>query len=133
MNDFKKKYGRQTSQNTHLSQTVYHAICGVKDLFNGEHNFRMHLCIAIILIIIGIFLHLSAIKWLWLLLVIFFVLIAETINTIVETLTNLVVGRHYNILAKKVKDVAAGGVLIASVFATIVVIILFLPIVVSWL
>lgn len=133
MKNLKSKYGRQVTQNTNLIQTIYHAWNGIVDLFKGERNFRMHFTLAALLCVIGLFLHISSIDWILLLAVIFFVLIAETINTIVENLVNLVVGRHYNVLAKKIKDIAAGGVMIASIFAIIIAIIVFLPIIIKFI
>ena len=133
MKSFKKKYGHQVTQNTSLFQTIYHAWAGVLDLFKGERNFRLHFTIALLLCLVGMCLHIRPLAWVCLLTVIFFVLIAETINTIVETLVNLVVGRHYNVLAKKVKDVAAGGVMISSIFAAIVAIIIFVPVILHFL
>ena len=131
MKNLKSKYDRQVTQNTNIVQTIYHAWNGIVDLFKGERNFRMHFTLAVLLCLIGILLHINSIDWILLLAVIFLVLIAETINTIVENLVNLVVGRHYNILAKKIKDIAAGGVMIASIFAGIIAIIIFVPIIIK--
>lgn len=133
MKNLKSKYGRQVTQNTNIIQTIYHAWNGIVDLFKGERNFRMHFTLAALLCLIGILLRINSIDWILLLAVIFLVLIAETINTIVENLVNLVVGRHYNILAKKIKDIAAGGVMIASIFAGIIAIIVFVPIIIKFI
>lgn len=129
----KRKYSQQVTQNTNFFQTIYHATDGIIDLFKGERNFRMHFFIAVLYCILGLCLRITGIEWIWLLAVIFFVLMAETINTIVETLVNLVVGRHYNILAKKVKDIAAGGVMMASIFAFAVMIIILVPIILRFI
>lgn len=127
------KYNKQITKNKNIFQTIYHAYDGIKDLLVEERNFRMHSCLALLCIIIALFLRISSISWIWLLLVIFFVLMAETINTIVENLTNLVVGRHYNVIAKRVKDIAAGGVMLSSFFAVIVMLIIFIPLIIKLL
>lgn len=82
--------------------------------------------------IAGLILQLTINEWLWLMLAIFLVLIAETLNTIVEAVVDLVVGQTYHELAKRAKDVAAGGVLLAALFAVIVGALVMLPALGRW-
>lgn len=83
-------------------------------------------------VIAGLILRLTVNEWLWLVLAIFLVLIAETLNTIVEAVVDLIVGETYHDLAKRAKDVAAGGVLMAAVFAVIVGVLVMLPALLRW-
>ncbi|CAI2603749.1 Undecaprenol kinase [Apilactobacillus kunkeei] len=59
----------------------------------------------------------------------FIVLIAEVVNTLCESIVNLIVGNKYNEIAKKAKDVAAAGVVIASIFAAIIGLLVYVPII----
>jgi len=83
-------------------------------------------------VIAGLILQLTINEWLWLMLAIFLVLIAETLNTIVEAVVDLVVGQTYHELAKRAKDVAAGGVLLAALFAVRVGALVMLPALGRW-
>jgi diacylglycerol kinase (ATP) len=101
--------------------------------FNGlgyaaktQLNFRVHLVAAIIVGYMGYALKISADEWLWVVLSIALVLMAELFNTALEFLTDLV-SPEYNKLAGHVKDVSAGAVVIAALFALVTGLIIFLP------
>jgi len=79
-----------------------------------------------IAVILGFLFRISTTEWLWLMVSIAIVLIAELLNTSLETLTDLV-SPTYNEKAGRVKDVAAGAVVIAALFALITGAIIFLP------
>jgi diacylglycerol kinase (ATP) len=89
-------------------------------------NFRIHLVATVIAAFMGYALHISVNEWQWLLLCIAFVLVAELFNTAIEFLTDLV-SPEYNELAGHVKDISAGAVTVAALFALITGIIIFLP------
>jgi len=91
-----------------------------------QPNFRFHLVAGSIALILGFLFQLSTAEWLWLMASIAIVLIAELLNTSIETLTDLV-SPTYNEKAGHVKDVAAGAVVVAALFALITGIIIFLP------
>lgn len=123
---------RQVTKNTQFSQSLGHALDGVKDLFLQERNFRFHVSMALLVVVMGLILRISVADWLWILLAIFSVIAAETVNTIVERVVDLIVGQHYNVIAKYAKDIAAGGVVISALFAVIIGSLIFIPIVVRW-
>lgn len=118
---------QQTGKNKHLYQAMIHALNGIGDVIFSERNMRFHLASAIVVIIAGLLCRLSLRKWLWLATAVFAVLVAEMINTISEWICDLVVGSHFNPLVKKIKDAAAGMVLMVAVFAVIVGLAVFLP------
>jgi diacylglycerol kinase len=60
------------------------------------------------------------------------VICLEAVNTAIEYLTDLV-SPEYNPLAGKVKDIAAGAVLIAAIGAVVAGVMIFLPKVWKWL
>nr|WP_318530992.1 diacylglycerol kinase family protein [Levilactobacillus fujinensis] len=123
---------KQTGKNRAFRQSLGHAWDGLRALFRYERNFRKHLVVGTVAVIAGAILRLTLNEWLWLVLAIFLVLIAETLNTIVEAVVDLIVGETYHDLAKRAKDIAAGGVLMAAIFAVIVGALVMLPALGRW-
>lgn len=118
---------KQTTKNHSFFQSFRHALEGLITTFKDEKNFKRHLVIAALVLLLGLLLGVNRQDWLWLIVVIFLVLIAELWNTAVEYLIDLLVEKHYDPLAKKVKDVSAAIVLIAAILAAIVGLIIFSP------
>ncbi|WP_184547478.1 diacylglycerol kinase family protein [Mucilaginibacter sp. FT3.2] len=102
------------------------AFKGLRYATATQPNFRIHLVLAVIAVILGFLLQISFAEWQWIMLAIAFVLIMELLNTAVETLTDLV-SPGYNEKAGLVKDACAGAVVIAALFALITGIVIFLP------
>lgn len=102
------------------------AINGIKLFFKSQHNAWIHAVATVMVISSGYVLDASTTEWCFLLFAIGFVFTAEAFNTAIEYLTDLV-SPEYNETAGRVKDVAAGAVLIASVTALIIGCIIFLP------
>lgn len=111
---------KQTGKNHHFRQALRHSWGGICWAVRAERNMRLHLLAAGLALIGGLWLGLSRQEWLWIVLAIFAVWGAEFANTVVEALVDLMVGHHYELAAKRAKDVAAGGVLLAALFAVIV-------------
>lgn len=112
--------GKQTEKNHHFRQALRHSWAGACWVIQAERNMRLHLLAAGLALVCGLWLGLTRQEWLWIVLAIFSVWGAEFANTVVESLVDLVVAHQYEIDAKRAKDVAAGGVLLAAVFAVIV-------------
>ena len=117
----------QTTKNHRLLQAMNHATHGMWMVISQERNMRYHLAASVIVIIAGFWLGVRPWEWLWLLLAIFSVFSAEFMNTVAESFCDLMVGHQFNVNVKKIKDVSAGGVLIAAIFAVIVGLIIFVP------
>jgi diacylglycerol kinase (ATP) len=83
-----------------------------------EPNARIQLGIALAAILLGLWLGLAARDWALIVLAIGLVLAGEAANTAVEALCDRVAPEQHPLVAKA-KDVAAGGVLIASVAAAV--------------
>lgn len=90
----------------------------------NERNMRIHVVMALYVLVFSRFWALSAAEYAILVIVIALVIGAEMINTAIETLVNLA-ARGYDQLAKIAKDVAAGFVLVFSICAVAVGILLF--------
>lgn len=99
---------------------------GFKTLLLKDHNYLLHIVIAIITIILGYICQLSATEWLFIILAIFLVLTIEAVNTAIECVVDLVTS-DYHELAKQAKDIAAFSVMLASIFALITGLVIFLP------
>lgn len=108
-----------------LAKSFENAIDGFVFCTKNERNMRIHLTATFYVLIFSPFYHFSVGQFLILLLTIGMVLFAEAVNTAIEALVNLQT-QSYDQLARIAKDVAAGAVLICSVFAAVIGIILFL-------
>ncbi|WP_318013998.1 diacylglycerol kinase family protein [Oscillatoria salina] len=97
-----------------------YAWAGVYYTFVTQRNFRIHTCVAIVVITLGIFLHLNPAEMGVLGLTIALVMTLELLNTAIESVVDLTVGQKYHELAKVAKDCAAGAVLIAAIAAVFV-------------
>jgi diacylglycerol kinase len=75
---------------------------------------------------LGYFLRISAIEWLVLMAAIALVLCAEALNTAIERAVDLLKPEWHS-MARDAKDMAAAGVLIASLFSLIAGVMLFGP------
>ena len=95
------------------------AIEGVIYTFKHERNMKIHYIIAIVVLLISLFLDLDRVEMMILLLSISLVIVSEMFNTAVENAVDLITNEIHP-LAKIAKDVAAGGVLIASLNAVAV-------------
>src|SRR5215471_7172111 len=98
---------------------------GVWYVVRTQRNMRVHLLAGAAAIVAGLVLRIGAADWACVLIAIGLVLTAETLNTVVEALTDLCTD-GYHPLAKIAKD-AAAAVLISSAAALGVGLAVFLP------
>lgn len=115
-----------------LIKSFAYALNGLKICFVTEPNFRIHTFLAIVAVIFGIAFHISAIEWITIGFCIAFVIAMEMLNTAIEKLCN-VVHQELHPGIKKVKDIAAGAVLVSAIFSLITGLIIFLPKVIMYL
>ncbi|RZK20705.1 MAG: diacylglycerol kinase family protein [Pedobacter sp.] len=103
-----------------------YAFNGLKFFFINDHNGRVHLFAAIIVIALSFYLQLSGLEWIAILSVISAVVVAEIINSAIEKLAD-VVSPEYHPKIKILKDLAAAAVLVTAFLAVGVGLIIFLP------
>ncbi|OEK01501.1 hypothetical protein BFP97_08190 [Roseivirga sp. 4D4] len=103
-----------------------HAIRGIRITIWAEHNFRIHLVAALIVIALATYFEVSTSDWLWLVLSISLVFITEMINTAIERLVDMV-EPDQNPLAGKIKDIAAGAVLLSAITSVVIGVLVFWP------
>ncbi len=107
----------------HLDSFKY-AIEGIVHVFRTQRHMRFHFLTVVLVLMAGIFFRLDSVHMSILVIVSSGVIIAEMINTAVESVVDMIT-QSYNPLAKLAKDIAAGAVLIAAINAAIVGIIIF--------
>lgn len=117
----------KTEKNKHFITSLEFAIQGIKTVFQEERNMRAHVVFGLMAILVAFLLGVSVLEWLWIFLAVFLVWIVEIINTVFENVVDMVTDFHFHPIGKKIKDMAAGAVLVTSVFAIIVGVIIFLP------
>lgn len=117
--------GKPFSIRERLKSFVY-AAKGIAHLCKTEHNFRIHLAATVLVIGLGAWFGLSRTEWLWLVLAIGFVLVAEAFNSAIERLVDLKQPDH-DPKAGLIKDLAAGAVLLAAITAAFIGGIIFWP------
>lgn len=102
------------------------ALSGIIVAFQEEKNFRFDCFVALLVILAGFFLHVSRTDWCVLMLCIGWVLMAEIMNTAIENVVDFICP-HYDLKAKKIKDLSSGAVLVSCIIASIIGILIFLP------
>jgi len=102
------------------------AFSGLKVLFCNERNFRFHLFIGALTIGACVFFRIKTTEWIAVLVMIALVLCAEALNTGIEYICDLI-SPEYNLRIKRIKDIAAGAVLLVAIIAFIVGCIIFIP------
>lgn len=118
---------QQTGKNTTFLQALRHAFYGVVYGIRTEKNIQIHLLLAIVVILFGFIFKVNSTEWLWLIQCIVLVFVAEFVNTSIEHIVDAVTNKQYFIWAKHVKDMAAGVVLIVTIYTVIVAAIIFMP------
>lgn len=109
-----------------LIRSFGYAFKGLGYAAKTQLNFRVHLIASITAIFMGYALQIAGQEWQWIILCIAIVLMAELFNTALEFLVDLV-SPEYNELAGHVKDISAGAVVVAALFAFVTGAIILLP------
>ncbi len=103
-----------------------YAIEGLVAFFKEEHNARIHLVASCIVLSTGFFLKISQMEWIAILFAISIVFITELINTSIERVADYI-SPEFHPKIKLIKDLAAGAVLVAALFAILVGSLVFIP------
>ncbi|MDL2222348.1 diacylglycerol kinase family protein [Parabacteroides sp. OttesenSCG-928-N08] len=107
-------------------KSFYYAFSGIKQLVVSEHNAWIHCIAALLVVLAGWWLRISSMEWVAVTIVIGAVMAAEAINSSIEVLCDLV-SPDYHPAIKRVKDLAAGAVLLMAIAAAVVGLIIFVP------
>ncbi|MFH1459203.1 MAG: diacylglycerol kinase [Candidatus Omnitrophota bacterium] len=107
-----------------LFESFNYAIEGFMYVLKTQRNMRLHFLSAIIVLLFGVYFNFSKEKLVLLLLTISFVFIAEMFNSALELIIDLITD-EFHPLARIIKDIAAGAVLVAAINAVFVGYLLF--------
>ena len=107
-------------------QSFVYAGRGVWLVISAEANMKIHLTVAVLVVLAGFFFQISATEWMACLLCFGLVFTTEMINTAIENVVDLA-SPLYHELAGKAKDIAAGAVLICAIISAIIGLLIFIP------
>ncbi|MCW3489342.1 diacylglycerol kinase family protein [Dethiobacter alkaliphilus] len=102
------------------------ALSGLGDAWRSERNMRIHTLAACIAVVVGLWLGLERLEWLFLFSAVFLVTTMEMLNTALERVVDLFT-RDYHPLARLAKNAAAGAALLAAFYALTVALLIFVP------
>lgn len=107
-----------------LLESFNHAVNGIIDAVRTQRNMKIHIILAVTVLIACFCFDISRLEILILVITITMVIVAELINTAIETAIDLNTN-YYHPLAKIAKNTAAGAVLVTAINALIVGYIIF--------
>jgi diacylglycerol kinase (ATP) len=107
-------------------KSVGYAFKGALLLLNKEASIKVQFFIALLITAAGFFYDISSTEWIMQLLTIGLVMSIEGINTAIEEIANFIHPEQHNKIGL-IKDIAAGAVFFASIFAIIIGLIIYLP------
>jgi diacylglycerol kinase len=102
------------------------AFSGLGFMLRTQHNAWLHAAASAIVIVAGLALRVTLTDWRWLIVAMAMVWVAETFNTAVEYVCDVVSPEH-SIAVKHAKDIAAGAVLICAIAAVFIGVFTLLP------
>lgn len=122
-----------TNPDKNKHNPVYNTLLSFKYAFKGiyfllatQRNARIHLAAMALVIFGGFYFSISSTEWMVVIIAIGLVFAAEAFNTAIEQLVDMV-SPEFNKSAGRIKDLAAGVVLITAIAAAIAGIIIFGP------
>ncbi len=110
-----------------LPASFRYAFQGLAYGFFSQRNFRIHISIGVVVFGLGLWLDLSLIHLAVLVLTVAAVLVLELLNTAIEAVVDLAIGRRFHQLARIAKDCAAAAVLVASLSSLLIAFLLLVP------
>ena len=110
-----------------LPSSFLYAAKGLKYAFSTQRNFRIHVGFALVAFVLGLFLGLNKSDLAIMALTASSVLIVELLNTAIESVVDLAIGKRFHPLAQIAKDCSAGAVLVASISSVLIAVLLLFP------
>jgi diacylglycerol kinase len=102
-----------------ITTSFKYALQGIAYVISSQRNMQIHLMVTSFVFLLSVFLEIPATDLIIVFFAIVFVMCMELINTAVEKTVDLIT-KDYHQLAKIAKDVAAGAVMFAAIFAFVV-------------
>ena len=116
--------------NLQLMNRFKFAFNGLKVFLLEESNAKTHLALCLFTIAAGAYFEVSKIEWLSIFICSAIVFTAEALNSAIERLCDKIEPNKDDKI-KIIKDIAAGAVLLSSIFSAIVGVIIFIPHIIS--
>lgn len=113
-------------KNKNFISALKNSFNGIKYVFTTQRNLKIQVVISIIVILASLFFKISFIEWAVVILIICMVFFAELVNTVVETIVDMIT-IEYNESAKIAKDISSGAVTLVSITSVIIGLLIFLP------
>ncbi len=109
-----------------ILKSLYNGFRGIKLMIITQRNAQIHTGFTLLGLALGAYFPIKVFEWLAILSAMGLVWVAEAFNTVAEWLVDEI-HPHYNQNAGFIKDMAAGGVLLASIFAAAIGLVTFVP------
>lgn len=109
----KRSFGRR------FIGSIRNSISGICLSYKTEQSLWIHLFCTVVMIVLGILTKVTFYEWILLFLMMGLVLVAELINTAIESVTDLVTTEICP-LAKRAKDVASAAVFVMTMLTVII-------------
>ena len=110
-----------------LPTSFLYAAKGLKYAFSTQRNFRIHVGFALVAFALGLFFGLNKSDLAVMALTATSVLVVELLNTAIESVVDLAIGKRFHPLAQIAKDCSAGAVLVASISSLLIAVLLLVP------
>ena len=108
-----------------FNNTFKNARKGFRLVLKSEMNIRIHVVIAILVMLFAYLLDFSALEFCMVLFAIAMVIVTEMLNTAIEFTLDSIYHNRYSRMVGMAKDISAGAVMVASVVAAIIGVVLF--------
>ncbi len=122
-----ERVGKTPFASRTLGESLSYAWNGLVYVYSSERNMRIHIFIASLVVSLCIVVGVDRVDFFMVILAVSGVLCAELLNTLVESLVDLM-EPEYSLIAKRVKDIAASGVLLTAFLSIAVGILVFYPV-----
>lgn len=106
--------------------SVKYAAKGSWILITSEHSIMAQTLIAIAVTVLGFFMQLSTQEWLFQIIAIALVIVAESLNTAIEKIADFIHPEYHKEIGV-IKDISAGAAFFAAIFAVIIGLIIYVP------
>lgn len=105
---------------------IKYAAKGFWILITSEQSIIAQVIIAIIMTVIGFIIHLSATEWMFQIMAIGLILVAESLNTAIEKMADFIHPEYHKQIGR-IKDISAGAAFFAAIIAVIIGLIIYVP------
>jgi diacylglycerol kinase len=108
----------------HFYKSFVVALLGIKNAFVQERNLKIHFLSLSCVLLLGAYFSISQLEWVAILVISALVISLEIVNSAIERLCNRITTERDEHI-KQIKDMSAGAVLVAAVFALVIAVFIF--------